>query len=361
MVRILKLLFGFILPILFNFFIFAKGNTEVKNLRFSKNFEQAKVFIDLKGSLKEEPILEIRNNILQLTLPGAFVWPKIEKSVSLNTNLDTKVLAYQFDKENVRFRVILPYSLKNRKSSIEISTDNKKIDVTFPIDEINSKKVSDFDETYLDKLLKDKDLINQDNANDNKLASDQHTENSDKVNLTTSSNEKDKNSAFSFWPYVIKASVFLTLVLILFYGIVYLARKGVLKKGKLNLFNNGKIIEVINTSYLGPKRNLMLVRVHRQVFLISSTEKGVNLLSEIKDVSGLLKEGELQVSGTNFDKNLREAKDKKFNLKEVLENPDQDSLGRKDFADSAKEKLIKDEVKLSDKIKSKIKELKPLQ
>ena len=367
MTKILKLIFVFISLILFNSFIFAENNTEVKSLRFLKNFDKAKVSINLRGNLKERPVLEIRNNILQLTLSDAFVWPKIEKTISLNKKLDTKILAYQFDKKNVRFRVILPYSLKDKTSDVKISVLDKKIDVVFPSDKIEKEKVSDFDETYLNELLKDKDSVSQDNTKDNKLLLDQNfdekntQESSDKINSIASSNKKDNVSLFSFWPYVVKASIFLTLILILFYGIVHLIKKGVLKKGKLNLFNSDKIIEVITTSYLGPKRNLMLVRVHKQVFLISSTEKGINLLSEIKDVFGLLKEGELQVSGTNFDKSLREAKSKEFNLKEVLDDSSKNSSEKKDFSNLKKEEAIKDEVKLSDQIKDKIKALRPLQ
>ena len=219
----------------------------------------------------------------------------------------------------------------------------------------------------MNKLLEDKNSTSQDNTKDNELVLDQSfdkkntKESSDKINSIASSNKKDNASLFLFWPYVVKASIFLTLILILFYGIVHLIKKGVLKKGKLNLFSSDKIIEVLTTSYLGPKRSLMLIRVHRQIFLISSTEKGINLLSEIKDVFGLLKEGELQVSGTNFDKNLREAKNKEFNLKEVLNDSNQDSLEKKDFSNLKKEKSIKDEVKLSDQIKDKIKALRPLQ
>ena len=367
MARILKLIFVFIALTFFNFLIFAERNTEVKNLRFLKNFGKAKVSIDLKENLREKPILEIRNNILQLTLPDAFVWPKIEKTVSLDKKLDTKVLAYQFDKKNVRFRIIFPYSLKDKKSSVKIAVLDKKIDVIFPNEKIEKEKVSDFDETYLNKLLEDKNSIDQDNKKNDELALDQYFNKknadkpSDEVTSIASSNKKNNVIPFSFWPYVAKASIFLTLVLILFYGIVHLIRKGVLKKGKLNLFNSDKIIEILTTSYLGSKRSLMLVRVHKQIFLISSTEKGMNLLSEIKDVSGLLKEGELQVSGTNFDKNLKEAKSKEFNLKEVLTSSNQNSLEKKDFSNSKKEEVIKDEVKLSDQIKSKIKSLRPLQ
>jgi hypothetical protein len=69
---------------------------------------------------------------------------------------------------------------------------------------------------------------------------------------------------------------------------------------------------------VAPKRTLMMIKAHKQIFLISNTEAGMQLISEINDVTGLIKTGEEELTGSNFDTNLYKAakKEKEFKLKE---------------------------------------------
>ena len=50
-----------------------------------------------------------------------------------------------------------------------------------------------------------------------------------------------------------------------------------------------------------------MVKAHKQVFLISNSERGMQLISEIQDVNGLIKTGELELTGSNFQTNLVDA------------------------------------------------------
>ena len=94
----------------------------------------------------------------------------------------------------------------------------------------------------------------------------------------------------------------------------------------------------------------MLVKVHKQVLLLSNSERGVEFLTEISDLSGIMKEGEKNITGNNFDTNLDKA--------EIEKNLDQKvSLKDKNNLNTSKN----EKVKFSDQIKNKIKELKPLQ
>ncbi len=373
MIKILKLIF-IIVFLSISYDAFAKKSIKVKNLRFKKNSSEGRISIKLKGQLQEEPELEIKNNMLQVSLPGTFVWPKIEKSISLNKKFDTKILAYQFDKKTVRFRTILPFSLKGRESQVEIFVRKNRVEVVFPkligktYKLVKKTKPSDFDESYLNKLLKDKESIPDVEikkvkqtvlkpANVKKL-----TKHSDRVKTAMAAGKKGSKSQFSLWVYAAKAGAFLVLVLFLFYGLVNLMKKGVFKKGKLGFLNSTKIIEVLNTSYIGPKRSLILVRVHKQIFLMASTEKGMEFLSEIDNTAELLKEGERQISGTNFDTNLKEVskESKEFHLKEILQDSE-DKETTEELTHSAEKIPAKDKVKFSEQIKNKIKDLKSLQ
>ena len=129
-----------------------------------------------------------------------------------------------------------------------------------------------------------------------------------------------------------------------------------MKKGRLGFLNSTKIVEVLSSTHVGPKKTLLLIRAHEQVFLVSSSDQGMSLISEVTDVNGLLKEGEKQVAGNNFDTALvdADAKDKVFKTKDVLGLNMVDESFVKNIA-------VKEKVKFSDQIKNKVKGLKPLQ
>ncbi|OFZ53871.1 MAG: hypothetical protein A2328_00655 [Bdellovibrionales bacterium RIFOXYB2_FULL_36_6] len=95
----------------------------------------------------------------------------------------------------------------------------------------------------------------------------------------------------------------------------------------------------------------MLVKVHEQVLLLSSDERGLQFLTEVKNTTSLLKTGEEQITGSNFDTSLSAANlnTPSFSLKEEL------SANTVKVADSPSV------VKFSEQIKSKVKSLKSLQ
>ena len=174
--------------------------------------------------------------------------------------------------------------------------------------------------------------------------------------------KKENKSSFSLTGYIGKFVAFLGLILVFFWGAVQLMKKGAFKKSKLSFLNSTKVVEVINNTYIGPKKSLVLVRAHNQVFLVGSSETGLQLISEVNDVSGLMKDGEKQIAGDNFDTNLGSANtnNKEFKLKDVISENKTASQSEgldKLLADTATE----DKVKLSDQIKDKVKNLKSLQ
>lgn len=165
---------------------------------------------------------------------------------------------------------------------------------------------------------------------------------------------------FSFAGYAAKFAVFLALVLGLFYGVVQLLKKGVFSKGKLGFLNNTQMIQVLSTTYVAPKRSLMVIKAHKQIFLVSNSETGLQFLAEMTDTSGLIKEGEKFVTGTNFDLNLGAAEistnETAFKIKEDIHEstPVEE---KKSLANLT----AKDIVKFSDELKKKAKKLKPIE
>ena len=68
-------------------------------------------FFDVNYQGKDKPTanLEFKSNVIQLSLPNTIVWPKQEKRVRPEgANFDVSILAYQYTKDSVRFRVVFP-------------------------------------------------------------------------------------------------------------------------------------------------------------------------------------------------------------------------------------------------------------
>ena len=319
--------------------------------------EWKKAIIKFQGDLNVPPKLTVKDSLVQVAIDQSIVWPSIEKKATLEKNFDTTFLAYQFNKNVVRFRALLPFSLKGNEHKVQLSLKGDTIEVNIPRKmALANKGAEAYDESYLEKLLQGK-------------SSGEKKEERDEVSLVLSGKVKEKvkeeekeeekkeikDNAFSFTPYVAKFTGFLILVIALFLGIVSLFKKGILKRGKLGFLNNTKLITVLSSSYIAPKKNLVVVKVHRQIFLLATSDKGVHFLSELNDVAGILKNGEVALSGENFDTSfdVADKKSKEFKLKEELKELDKGGPSGVDE--------VKDEVKLSERIKSKVKGLKALQ
>lgn len=381
---------------------FSSEKVKLEKINFNKTMDQGTIVLKLDKSLTETPELTVKASMIQISIPGSYVWPKIERKVStLGKEFDTTILAYQYDKSLVRFRIMVPYELKGQENKITLSLNDDEVILNFPIKRVGSinepsgnialapvkkirkskkKIIQKDDESYLKGLLAKKKTVKlKDDFFKSKYDKKKKNVVEDQVSLGLSATKKPnkflnttKKTEFSVSSYVGKFVAFLGLILLFFYGVVHLMKKGVLKKGKLGFLNDTNIVEVLNTTYLGPKKSLLLVKVHKQVFLLSSTEKGMEFLSELDDTAGLLKEGEQSVSGHNFDNSLQTAsnEDKKFKIKEltkglssiknIKESNKKEEAGLEEFLQKA-ESQVSDKVKLSDQIKNKVKNLKQIQ
>ncbi len=306
----------------------------------SRRFE-----VVFSGTLTDRPVMEVKDNFVQLVFKDAVVWPKINKQVKLNgDNGDTTLMVYQFDKDTVRARAVIPYSLVKNRDFLNFNIVDQKIILDFPVEKsgVAESVAAKLDDSYLEKLL---DAEKKTNSFDNKIGAAVV----DNVKNSMASNKKEETitpEEFSIGKYVAKFVAFLSIVLLLFYGLVVLMKKGVARKGKLGFFNNMNLVTVVNTTHVGPKRNLMVVKVHNQVFLLGSSESGISLISELNDFPGVVKETEKFVTGENFDE--------KLNFAEITNN---DVTLKENILISSNSKKSS----FSEQIKEKVKGLKPLQ
>lgn len=329
----------------------AHARVDVKNVTLENKGSNGILTVEIDGKLDQDPELLLKDSIVQIEIPKGVVWPKIEKKATTRNSFDTTLLGYQFDKDLARVRAILPYKIEGQEDRVSMRVDKNQIQITFPLatNKVKKKVATKpaYDEKLLDELLKDKRVESKESASNSFLPTE------DQVRTVLSGSkewtEKDSDKGFfNFGAYAAKFLIFLLVVLGVFFGLANIFKKKVLKKGKLGFLNKTNVLEVLNTSYIAPKKNLMLVRAHNQVFLIGTSEKGIHFLSELTDLNGLLKQGEQQVGGFNFDNKLGDAfiNEKEFNLKQEINTP---------AAEAAPKKST-----FSDQIKNKLKELKPL-
>ncbi len=351
---------AFIALFILNTSIFAK--IQIKDIHLVETGQTGQAEIVLNGELRDIPEITVKEKMIQVAIPGATVWPKIEKKVSVNQKFDANLMAYQYNKKLVRFRIHLPFSLKGKETQVNLTLKDNKILLNFPklksVKKITNLKkkakpieAEAYDESYLNKLLNDQETIGKDQLVEKApvVSKGALEENSDRVKSAFSAPRKEPKSSFSLVGYVGKFIAFLTLILVCFYGIIRLIKKGALKKGRLGFLKSSDTIEVLNTTYVGPKRNLMMVKVHNQVFLIGNSEKGMDLISELKDTAGIVKKGEASITGNNFDTDLDATPEKNFTLKEDIE-----------AIAAENNEAVRTPIKLADQIKDKLKNLKPL-
>lgn len=377
----------------------ANAGVKVNSLELKSTGANGSVVIGLAGHSSKQPDLKINGNTIELSIPDADQFTAHNKKRTLNTKLDTSLTAENKNGEAI-IKVQLPFSLAGKNDSVALTWKNNNIEVVFPVQKtaakpatattatanenkadavaVSTKITKDvLDEEYLNNLVKEQNGIKAqaEKAEAKNPSAAPAPVTQDKVEAKQASvyretHVRQPNAAmgngneYSFVGYAVKFTVFLALVLGLFYGVVQLMKRGVFKRGKLGFLNNSQMIEVLSTTYIAPKRSLMVVKAHKQVFLVSSSESGLQFLSEITDTSGIIKETEKFITGNNFDTKFDESAaddyiDAKIKLKEnIMEST---PIKENTNALSKVSEATKDIVKFSDELKKKARKLKPLE
>jgi len=372
----------------------ASAGVKVTSLDLYTHGQTGFVKIALDGRSPELPDLKVHGNTIELILSDAEAFSAISKSIR-GAQLSANVL-----NGKVIVKALLPYELERK--NVDLSWKNSSIEIIFPrgkasivtapikieekksapavakAPEVAPKKTKTVDMASVTKKPSaiTKEALNEDYLNslmketktdtDKKVAAANTELNKDEVKVKLAApaiapKTNSKKEEFSFAGYAVKFTVFLALVLGIFYGIVQLMKKGLFNKGKMGFLNNHQMIEVLSTTYVSPKKCLMVVKAHKQLFLVANSENGLQFLSEMKDTSGLIKEGEKIVTGANFDTNLESLNSSEaapsFTLKEDItkSTPIEEKSGLASIAKA------KDIVKFSDELKKKAKKLKPIE
>lgn len=377
-----------IVMILVSLSINADAGVKITSMDLQLRGANGYIDINLDGRHQELPDLKVNGNIIQIILTGADQFNPIRQKVSgaiLSANTyNNKVIAtielpYNVKAESVdvgwknkNIQIVFPRGKAENKGSLAKNIPEDLGKVAIPVKEIEKTESSlskeNLNEDYLNKLVEEEKTKSTITKNSNEKSDDVKTDdvrtqqsafNKSPESQKLSSSPESRDS-FSLAGYAFKFFIFLALVLGLFYGVVQLLKKGLFNKGKLGFLNNSQMIQVLSTTYVGPKRSLMIVRAHKQIFLVANSESGIQFLSEMSDTAGLIKEGEKVVSGTNFDMNLETAdvstNESSFKIKENINEstPLPEEKGIQSLS-------AKDIVKFSDELKKKARKLKPIE
>jgi flagellar biogenesis protein FliO len=390
--------------------ITAQAGVKVTSLDLQTTGATGLISISLEGRSGELPDLRVHGQTIEVVVPEADAFSAITKNIR-GAMLSANVL-----NGKAIIKAILPYAVSTE--GVNLGWNNKNIEVVFPRGKavaqtanvgrveadrpVNEKPSSplapenkilkkvessvlkeSLNENYLNKLMhedkqpavtakteaispsvpqKTDEVKTQQAAiaSTDTLSTAESSTPQTKALASSDQGAVNTSDSFSFAGYAAKFGLFLALVLGLFYGIVQLLKKGVFNKGKLGFLNNSQMIQVLSTTYVAPKRSLMVVKAHKQIFLVANAENGIQFLAEMTDTPGLIKEGEKLVTGTNFDLNLGSAEtqvsETVFKLKENINESTPITEEKGPSIPSAK-----DIVKFSEELKKKAKKLKPIE
>jgi flagellar biogenesis protein FliO len=314
-------------------------------------------FFDVNYQGKDKPTanLEFKSNVIQLSLPNTIVWPKQEKRVRPEgANFDVSILAYQFTKDSVRFRVVFPDAYKVDQSKVSLKNTRNGYRIIWKNDNAVTKAKSKYDDSFLSQLLKEEEK--KPRAKAAKVQNDaikvlEKSLKEDKVNTAQAATKKENSSIND---YMMKFVMIILVLGVLFFISLQLVRKGVLKQGKLNFLRNTHQIEQISSTHLSPKRSLHLVKVAGQVFFIGATDSGISLLSEISSPGSVLKEAEKILTGDNFESSLTE-------MEETKTEETSNVKLKEDITQSSDESLEEKKTEFVNQLKQRVKNLKSLQ
>lgn len=376
--------------LVFSFTSMALAGVKVTSVDLSTKDKLGYVTIAFDGRSNDLPDVKVYGNIIEVTMTNAESFSSIFKSIrgaqlsanSLNGKAVVKaILPYGIDPKSIdvgykraNIEVIFPRGVASSEAAA--AKNNRVVAVkaapAVAVDKKTENKVAKelLNEDYLNKLMNEEKAPKADfhktalNADEIKVKQAAIAKDETKIPTARTNVQQPAigGNSFSFAGYIVKFMLFLGLILGLFYGVVRLLKKGVFSRGKLGFLNNTKMIEVLSTTYLSPKRSLMIVKAHNQIFLVANSESGLTFLSEMTDTSGLIKEGEKYVTGTNFDLNLGTAENTEESemIVKLKENIMESSPIKEDRGLS-KIAVAKDIVKFSDELKKKAKKLKPIE
>jgi flagellar biogenesis protein FliO len=300
--------------------------TSVKNIL--KKDDAFYLDINFQGRIVSPPHFVVDNNKIAIKWPEAVLSKKfLSKDLEAKSQDGALLLIFKQSKSSQKdlYRLSLKLGSGNVTANIPVAFLEQKVapvaPAPIPSAPVVAIKKEHIKEDYLSYLLSSVDKESKKNeivkelpkAVDNIKAVSLNSNNLEEKQLKTSETvpfEKIKTSTpvtdmpKSFSSYVVKIILVLSFIVFAILLLAKASKKIIAGKNKLSFLNNSKVVEILNTTFIGPKRQLLLVKVHDQVLLLSNSENGISFLSEVNDLSQILKSAEKEISGSNFDSDM---------------------------------------------------------
>ena len=87
----MKLLGSIFLTLILSLSSFAEDRIKINSLSYRDQGTSGVMIIKPDRELPGDPELTVRDRMIQVVVPGSFVWPKIEKKISFKRPYDGKV------------------------------------------------------------------------------------------------------------------------------------------------------------------------------------------------------------------------------------------------------------------------------
>jgi flagellar biogenesis protein FliO len=245
-----------------------------------------------KGAVR----MEYLRDIVQLTLKGASLYPaKIE---NFSSGVVKKLFAYQYSPSVVRVRFTVEGDAERFRGKIKLAVQGKNIDVGFTDVPIVVKKVEEekIEEKAKPKLQvktrKPKPTVTADEERSllEKVLKDDSSKSKNETPLKALTGRPNAISKESASPM---RAILMLVILLGSIGIfvLWLKRKHSRSQTRpqgvfwQNLFpglkKSAKFIEVIASSPLGPKQNILLVKVQGQKLVLGVTQDRIQLITQL--------------------------------------------------------------------------------
>lgn len=268
--------------------------TNIKQQQAHEGFSSVEV--DFSSEIKKDDVnVDFQRNFIQLSLKGVSAYPARTKS--FKNGLLEKIFTYQYQPDIARARILLKVNASKIQDQSEWSIDGNKLLVKVPnaltkdtlkLASAAASKVQPVkvENPKMSQDLEDEKIV-QDIINEAKAAGTPSSNIEKKENKSLedqplfSSKEKKASSLESAKdPKAGKVLTSLLMVLGIIGAVALAFRRFVLGKGMAGQ-KSGKVIDVLSTQSLGPKRSIALIKVLDQYMVVGMSGDGMTLLSNL--------------------------------------------------------------------------------
>ncbi len=276
-------------------FLIPLSSWGVTTLNQIKSHGEEEFSLLFNGNVGRDQIeIEYVNDIVQLSLKGVSIYPA--KILPIEKGLVTKIFAYQYSPKVVRCRFSVKGKAEDFKNKLKISPEGKVLGVHFSPKEPVIAPISedDVDEKALyEKVLKANE-VKQEQLDPTLHSTTQKIESDVEKPIPAKASSSPKLSTSALGAFAKLGGVIL-LFLLMAFGIKKLKSIHPEKKsgflGAITQFAKGtlgkdpKMIEVVSTHYLDPKKSIAVIKVAGRLLVLGVSNESINLITQITEES----------------------------------------------------------------------------